>query len=262
MDVYPGPEFWTSVGTRTGALTAVRPVTRGHSSDVASVVEAEKGRFFVKAVPNRLGGRRDSILRERAIAPFVESLSPALLWSIEEESWVILGFEAVEGREPDFTLGTVDREVIVGAVDRIGRLPLPAVAQCWPETRWDRFTENAVLFRGDTLLHTDINPSNLVIGDRETWVVDWAWPTRGAGFIDPACLVVQLVAADHTPEAAEEWASGCRGWAEAEPRDVDAFAVATVRMYHAFAARKPDEPWIAAMESAARAWAGHRGATP
>jgi hypothetical protein len=40
---------------------------------------------------------------------------------------------------------------------------------------------------------------------------------------------------------------------------VDAFARANVRMYEAFAARKPEESWLEAMAAGAREWAAHRG---
>jgi thiamine kinase-like enzyme len=38
-------------------------------------------------------------------------------------------------------------------------------------------------FAGDTLLHTDLNPHNLLIADR-AYLVDWAWATRGAAWLD------------------------------------------------------------------------------
>jgi hypothetical protein len=100
-----------------------------------------------------------------------------------------------------------------------------------------------------------------MIGEQRTWAVDWSWPTRGAAFIDPACLVVQLIAAEHTPEAAEAWAAGCTAWAGADPKAVDAFAAATVRMYWRFAKRKPDESWLTAMAVAAEEWTTYRGIT-
>lgn len=54
-------------------------------SDLTAVVERTQGRFFIKALRNRPNGRRDSIIRERVISPFVQSVSPALLWAAEDE---------------------------------------------------------------------------------------------------------------------------------------------------------------------------------
>jgi hypothetical protein len=133
----------------------------------------------------------------------------------------------------------------------------PEVARRWPETRWDRFTDQPSLFAGDALLYTDINPSNLIMGSLGVAVVDWSWPTRGAGFIDPACLVLQLVAAGHTAAQAEEWAQRCTAWQDADPKAINAFAQATLRMYQYFETRDP-APWRTAMTHAATTWATHR----
>jgi hypothetical protein len=58
----------------------------------------------------------------------------------------------------------------------------------------------------------DFNPLNVLITPARTWIVDWAWPTRGAAFIDPACFVLRLMAHSHTPASAERWARQCAGW--------------------------------------------------
>ncbi|MEV5509202.1 hypothetical protein [Streptomyces orinoci] len=258
----PSRDFWALVQPHTGNLAGTRPVPGGHSSDVTALVEGEKGRFFVKAVPNRPGGRRDSIVRERLINPAVVPVSPALRWHAEDDEWIVLGFDFVEGRSASFEPGSPDLPAVVGLLNRIGELGLPEVARDWTETRWDRFAAqdaDTTLFRGDALLYTDINPGNLMIGDRGTWAVDWSWPTRGAAFIDPACLVVQLVAAGHSPESAESWATGCAAWSNADPRAIDAFAVANLRMHRRFAERNPDTSWLWAMLAANQAWAAHRG---
>ncbi|GAA1175078.1 hypothetical protein GCM10009654_35350 [Streptomyces hebeiensis] len=258
----PGPEFWDLIRLHTGDLADVRPTPRGFSSDLTALVESEKGRFFVKAMANRPGGRRDSIVRERLINPAVQPISPALRWHTENDAWVVLGFEAVEGRTSDFAPDSPDLPAIVGVIDRIGELGLPPVAHDWPETRWNRFAAHPAdvsLFQGEALLHTDINPSNLLVGDGNTWAVDWSWPTRGAAFIDPACLVVQLIAAGHSVESAESCASDCAAWARADPKAIDAFAAATSRMHRAFAERRPGVQWLGAMGEAARSWAAHRG---
>ncbi|MFH0243494.1 hypothetical protein ACGRHY_13920 [Streptomyces sp. HK10] len=146
------------------------------------------------------------------INPAVRSVSPALRWHAENDAWVVLGFDTVEGRAADFSPGSPALLAVVGLVNRIGELDLPEVAREWPETRWERFTKDesqAALLQGDDLPYTDINPNNMMIGKHTAWAVDWSWPTHGAGFIDPACLVVQLIAAGHSPESAESRVSVC-----------------------------------------------------
>jgi len=259
---HPTPEFLALIEPHTGPVGDVRPVSRGFSSDVTAVVHGERGRFFVKAVGNRPGGRRDSLVRERLINPAVHPISPPLLWHTQDDTWVVLGFEAVHGRRSDFAPHSPDLPAIVDTLNRIAELDLPDIARDWPETRWNRFTPNeaeAALLQGDALLHTDINPGNIMIGAGRAWAVDWSWPTRGAGFIDPACLVVQLVASGHSARSAETWASECVAWAKADPVAVTAFAAANARMYRAHARRKPDTAWLGAMADAAHTWATHRG---
>ncbi|MFD7895509.1 protein kinase [Streptomyces sp. NPDC059743] len=189
-------------------------------------------------------------------------ISPTLRWNTEDDAWIALGFDWVEGRRSDFAPGSPDLPAIVDTLNRIAELDPPEVARDWPETRWNRFAADEAdvsLLQGEALLYTDINPSNLIIGDRSTWAVDWSWPTRGAAFIDPACLVVQLISAGHDAESAESWASGCAAWMDADPKAIDAFASATLRMHRAFAERKPDASWLRAMVEACQSWTSHRG---
>ncbi|WP_328914037.1 MULTISPECIES: protein kinase [unclassified Streptomyces] len=260
----PGPELRALIRPHAGEVSEIRPTTYGYSSDLTAVIECEKGPFFVKVMRNRPGGWRDSIVREKLINPFVQPISPALRWVAEDEEWIVLGFEAVEGRASDFRPDSADLPTVVELINAVAELPFPSVARDWPETRWDRFAADAAeteLFRGDALLHTDINPDNVLIGGRNGWMVDWSWPTRGAAFIDPACLVVQLISSEHSAEEAEGWAARCLAWKEADPRAIDVFAAANLRMMRRFAERRPDEEWRGAMAAAARAWVDHRGVT-
>lgn len=98
----------------TGEITAVLPTAaRGYSSDLAVILSCEKGRFFVKAVRNHRGGRRDSLIREKLISSYVSALSPRLLWEAEDEGWLVAGFEAVDGRPADFSPGSPDLPKVV-----------------------------------------------------------------------------------------------------------------------------------------------------
>ncbi|GFE13554.1 hypothetical protein Sgleb_16010 [Streptomyces glebosus] len=252
--------LWELVRPHTGEQHAIEPTSRGNGSDVTALVQADNGPVFIKACGNRPGGRRASIIRERLVNPSVRAVSPALRWHAKNDDWIALGFEVVDGRSSDFGPGSKDLQAVVDVLNRIATLPLPGEADDWQETRWDRFAGEgeAALFDGDTLLFTDINPDNLMIGEERAWVVDWSWPTRGAAFIDPACLVVQLIAAGHTPESAEYWAGSCKGWTGADPRAIDAFAGANARMNCSFAERNPDAAWLRAMADAAQAWVDHR----
>jgi hypothetical protein len=252
----PGAEFWALIEPYTGKVGKVRHAERGYNSDVTAIVECNAGPVFLKAV-REPSPHASSLAREAEINPYVRSVSPALRWRLSEKDWIILAFEVATGNYADFTPGSPDLRAVVGAVNAIGAIDCPDLARDWRETRWDRFTDRASMFQGDALLYTDINPDNLLVTDCGVSVVDWSWPTRGAGFIDPACLVVQLIAAGHTPDEAEQWAQHCTAWQSANPEAIDVFAGATVRMYQHFENRDP-APWRTAMTRAVTTWAVHR----
>lgn len=262
MSDLPGPGFTALISPHTGQVHDMRRTTKGSMSDLTAILEAESGRFFVKAVRNRPGGRRDSLVREGLINAFVSAITPKLRWEAEDDEWCVLGFEHVDGLHADFSPGSRDLPAVVALLNGIANLRTPEVALKWPETRWERFAspEEATLLRGEALLHTDIQPNNFLLGEDGSWLVDWAWPTTGAGLIDPACLAVQLIATGHTPTSAESWASRCVAWQKADPAAIDAFAAANLRMLRSFAERFPAK-WRKAMAQAAQVWADHRGLT-
>ncbi|MFI5802993.1 phosphotransferase [Streptomyces sp. NPDC051561] len=243
----------------TGSIRGMTP-TEGNMSDLTAVVECERGPVFVKVMANRAGGRLESLYRERDIAPHVGEVSPALLWTAEDAAWSVLGYEAVPGRTSSFLPGSPDVDRVVDLVRLIGDIPLPTIAQEWHETRWDRWTEpqESNYFRGDALLFTDIHPGNFLIGEESSWVVDWSWPTRGAAFIDPACLVLQLIAAGHTPAGAEFHAARCPAWLEADPAAVSAFISAETRKYRSLTEKRPERQWLRDMLTALGQWEAHR----
>ena len=141
------------------------------------------------------------------------------------------------------------------------RFRSPPVALGWAESRWDRFAtdEDREHLAGDSLTYSDIHGDNVLLSGDRTWLVDWAWPTRGAAVITPSCLAVQLIAAKHSPESAEGWVSQLEGWKEATPESIAAFARADVGLYRWQVEARPEQEWLKAMLAATEAWAEHRG---
>ncbi|MFE4828218.1 hypothetical protein [Streptomyces sp. NPDC056672] len=262
----PDPALRTLIENRSGPLRALTATAHGHGSDLTALAEGEQGTVFVKAMRNRAGGRRASLLREIALAPYLPPLAPPLEWAETggQHGWVVGAWTAVEGRPADLRPGSTDLDRVVGVVRRVGDLPVPDGAAEWAESRWDRFAPPAdvTAFRGQALLYTDWHPANFVLGARSTWLVDWSWPTVGAAYISPALLVVELVAAGHAPAEAEGVVAGCASWYEAPPTALDAFAHAHARMCRAAAGRRPGEAWLAAVARAAADWAAHRAGIP
>ena len=95
------------------------------------------------------------------------------------------------------------------------------------------------LLDGDALLHIDFNPLNILLGPDRVWIIDWAWPTRGAAFIDAACFLIRAMAAGHSASQAEALAARCPGWLQAPSAAIDVFALASARLYDEISRQDP-----------------------
>ena len=64
------------------------------------------------------------------------------------------------------------------------------------------------------------------------WLIDWASPTLGAAWTDPACWLLRLMAAGgDTAADAERQATRLAAFAAADPVDLDLFARVNARMW-------------------------------
>lgn len=197
--------------------------------------------------------------REALIAPYLGEVAPRFRAQVVAQGWNVLLFEHVDGVHVDYAPGSPDIRRVVEAIDLLGKIAVPAdVRLKHAEQRWSSYVDadECELLRGNTLLHTDFNPHNVLLTDTGTYLVDWAWPTRGAAWIDLACLVVRLIEAGNSPSEAEDWVSRAVAWREADPAAVDVFARANARMWDEIAGHNPTA-WTT-MAVAARAWLGHR----
>ncbi len=126
--------------------------------------------------------------------------------------------------------------------------------------RWAAYVDREAdldLLDGDALLHTDFNPLNILLGPDGAWIIDWAWPTRGAAFIDAACFLIRAMAAGHSASQAEALAATGPGWQQAPSAAIDVFALASVRLYNEIA-RNDSQPFKQRLAAVAREWACHR----
>lgn len=117
------------------------------------------------------------------------------------------------------------------------------------------------LFDGSALLHTEWNPANVLVHDGRARLVEWAWVSLGAAWIDPALWVLWLIAAGHDPEQAEFAASGHEAWRHASYEALWAFSRAQARLWDSIAAQSADE-WPKSMQQAARTWRDYRTSAP
>lgn len=256
-----------AVHALAGPVRSAHTVSDGRNSELAAILDTIQGRIFVK------GLRTDQPAvvtqqREAAINPYVRAVSPELLWRVVIDGWDLLCFEYVEGRESDYVPGSPDLPAVVATMRHLAGLPCPDLPPAYfrpAEQRWAEAIDDPgarAVLAGDTILHTDYNPANvLVTGVGEVQLIDWTRPTKGAAWIDPACLVPRLIAGGHSPAAAEEVARECPAWAEADPAAIDVFVEALTATWGDFARDEPGEPWNPALARAAQEWKDHRLAT-
>lgn len=248
------------IEAHTGPVLAARSATEGKNSHVAAFLDTTDGTVFVKGLRQDHPGVITQ-KREAAINPCVLTVSPRLLWEAQDVDWHLLGFEHTPGRHADFAPGSPDLPLVLDAMRRLGGLPCPDLPELKEAVRrWSAYVENPAdlaLLDGDTLLHTDYNPFNILIDGQAARLIDWAWPTRGAAFIDPASLIVRLIFAGHTPAEAEPVVAHLPAWSTAPKRAVDVYATAVERMWTEIYQADPTT-WKRQTMTAARAWRNHR----
>ncbi|MER7076649.1 hypothetical protein SAMN02982929_05289 [Saccharopolyspora kobensis] len=253
------------IESRTGPVRSARTVSAGKHSAVALLLDTADGRVFVKGLRTDHAGIMTQA-REAVIAPFVGAVSPRLLWWVEADGWDLLGFEYVEGRHADYRPGSPDLPAVVEVMQRLISIPCPDLPEIKrPEKRWRKYVDDPAeleVLTGSTLLHTDYNPANVLIDSSGTaHLIDWAWPTRGAAFIDPCVLVYRLIADGHTPATAEGWVRDTPAWATASAEAIDVFARANARVWDELAAEAPEDRWKQKMSEVTREWAESRRGT-
>ncbi|MGP4030341.1 phosphotransferase family protein [Actinomadura sp. 3N407] len=261
------PEVLDAVKAHTGPIYRVEPAPAGNHADITATVHTMDGRLFVKAArktaPDTDGPEVRSLRWEAAINPHVTEYAPRLHWTVEAGGWLILAFEHVQARHADYTPGSPDLDALTKIIHSLQAHPLPDVLERKRvERRWETMGDMSAL-AGNTLLHADLNPANILLGDDgNAYVVDWTFAGRGTAFLEMALLIPWLLKAGHTPVEAERWTSQFPAWTSADPSTIDLFA-------HVFAAKwqtnlvANSETWALEHAAAARRWVSHRrGATP
>ena len=262
-DDLPGP-LKQAIEARTGRITGVRIATAGQNSPLAAIINTADGKVFAKGMPS---GHRRVITqaREAAVAPLVKEISPVLLWHFDEAGWNVLGYENVEGRHADYTPGSPDLDQMVhlmGALSAIKVSDDPGLFKR-AEDRWTPYVGDpaaASAFAGPVLTHSDWTPDNVLVSPDRAWLIDWAWPTLGAAWTDPACWILRLMASGgHTATQAERQASRLPAFQAADPAHIDLFAAANSRLWDEIA-QSSTTTWTKDMAQAAHAWFAYRQA--
>ncbi|GAA1392093.1 hypothetical protein GCM10009639_22950 [Kitasatospora putterlickiae] len=248
-----------AVEAHTGPVLKVESETEGFNSSIAARLTSPTGTYYVKGL--RADHRRVwTQAREAEVNPYVRGIAPALIARVESDGWDLLLFEAVDGHHADYRPGSPDLPKVVATLRRLAEIPCPPIPLRHAEQRLARYAarpENLAQFAGDALLHTDWHNTNVLVTDQRARLVDWAWATKGAPWLDAGYWALWLIAFGHDPASAEEWASHVPTWQAASAEGINAFAVANANMWDEIGEGDPD-PWTARMVGAARTWRDYR----
>lgn len=255
------PPVRAAVQAHTGAVRASRNADAGTNSEIAALLDTESGRVFIKGVPEDHAAIAMQQC-EVAVNPSVRDIvGPRVLWHETAAGWHLVAFEVIEGTHANYAPSSPDLPKLSAVMNTLTQIPCPPVRMFSAERRWCTYVDDpadAKHFAGTSLLHTDYHRHNVLITDDRAWLVDWALATRGAAFIDLACLIPRLIAAGHSPNNAEAWAAQHTVWRAADPLAVTLFARAIARLWRQLANNDPDAAWRRPMVEAARSWAIHR----
>lgn len=276
-----------AVEDRCGPVVKAEAPEMGVSSEVTATLHLERGAVFCKGIPVDAPGAWQHC-NEAAVNQLLPAgLAPRMLWEVTVDGWLLLGFEHVDGRHADLSPYSPDLTPIAETVARLrpaltpcplparsisarwARLPAwrnysedrPADLDPWEAEHLPRLVELEAaapeLLDGDTLLHTDLQAGNILIGGDGVRLIDWAWASRGAAFIDAAFMVIRLIGAGHTPRTAESWACQVPAWRAARAEAVTAFAASVLGLWE-HKTRTAPMPHSAGLTAVARQWARHR----
>jgi hypothetical protein len=223
------------------------------------ILHTTSGQWFLKGV--RAGHPRAAWTHanEAAINPWVAPVTAPLEFRVQSDGWDVLGFGYLAGhRHADLAPGSPDLPAITAALQALAAIPAPRAVQLRAiEDRWREYIgDRADLLAGPAIAHTDLHRHDIMIG-ASAKLIDWAWPTLAAPWVDTACVGLQLIAAGHHP-AAEHWCQQLPAYQAARHEAITAFADAARAMWDEIAADDP-QPW---KHDAADRWARHRASQP
>lgn len=196
----------------------------GFSNGFASVLtRADGSRHFVKGASVR--AQRAAASSYRAEAMVLPALpggvpSPLLCWQHDDDEWVLLGLEYVDGATParpwraaelDRCLDALEQLAAAGS-EGLDGLELTTFAEDFEDApaAWEvvrgrgglvapeaQLAEAAQLARGfadatagDHLVHTDLRDDNFLLTSQGARLFDWSWPALGAPWVDTVLLLL------------------------------------------------------------------------
>ena len=192
------------------------------------VLTASGQRAFVKAVSPQLNEHSPGIHRkEAAVAAALPAAMPAptLIGTYDDGEWVALVLSDVEGRHPHLPWRAVEVHLVLEALLKISRTPLPPELgqlprleseladpfRGWTRIRrsppegcdpWvlrnldtlERLAEKGLRdVAGGSLAHTDVRADNILMtATNGAVLVDWPWAAVGAPWVDAVTVLVNV----------------------------------------------------------------------
>jgi len=271
----------------------------GFSPGLAARLETAAGdRLFVKAVSGDTNPISPQLHRREAhVASLLPADAPAprFRWWFELGPWVVLGFDYVEGANPELPWRRPDLDRVLDALSELARTLTPSPAELetvgerlgttllgWRDLAvhqddlaripplWQRRLDELVELEthapiaaaGDTLVHLDIRADNILLTDTGVMFVDWPFAAIGAPWLDLVAMLPS-VAMQGGPDPEEVWrrhplSSGV------DREAVDAFLAGLAGMFtrQSLLPPSPGVETVRRFQSAqghtARAWLAHR----
>ena len=252
------PVLRSAIERRLGSpVRSAESAGAGFTPGFASVLTCEDGsRHFVKAA-NKAAQRifAESYQEEaRKLAALPGGFpAPSLLWSQEDDLWVVLGLSYVDGGNPErpWRRGQLDAclDTLEVVAERLTPPPLrletfaddfAGFLDSWDHVRrvspdLPHLEEAAGLAAGfaeatagDTLVHTDARDDNFLLHEGRALLCDWNFPVVGAAWIDTVSL---LISAHGDGLDADAVLAERRLTKDVAPEHIDAF-LALIAGYH------------------------------
>ncbi|ROO90591.1 phosphotransferase family enzyme [Actinocorallia herbida] len=255
------PNTRAAIEEHTGRVEHATPHHVGEHSDITAVLHTATRTLFLK------GMQTDpetpdlwALRREARINPAVVGLAPRLLHNVEAEGWHLLAYEHIEARHADYQPGSPDLARLESVIHLLQTIDAPDL-KIPTGRRWTDLGDISAL-EGDTVIHADLNPGNVLITpDDRVFVVDWGFASRGAAWTELALLVQWLLKAGHTPEQAEAWLSRFPTWTSLPTAALTDFAEMNAAFWNA-AADRIAEPWARELQDITGHWAEYRRGLP
>jgi Ser/Thr protein kinase RdoA (MazF antagonist) len=242
-----------------GTVSTAQNCPGGFSPGFASRLTLVEGRrVFVKAMD--AASWPEEAMTHRTEAAITAALpatvpTPQFLGTFDNDHWIVLAFEDIDGTEPPQRWNPTDLGRVVAAVRRLARAVTPSPIALphnhprlggWAELARDRSRltqlpdhsrwaadniarlirleeEGLAAAQGPSLVHFDLYPHNILLTPRDVLFVDWPHARLGAPVVD---LVVVLSSAAADRIDPEPILRNHAETAELEPGTIDAILAA------------------------------------